>query len=157
MQKSHHKASNYYQVSTHLRYMLHKAIVSLLWPASVVCLCGGDRSSFPVKKSLQPVSWGWDWKWQRGFLSMFEEQLLTFPTKSSNMLSATSGLWAWQSLGFSCDYGNICRCLLPEGKKEKKGPRGAFTQAYHQASPPSNSPSLCWIPPSEALWLFLSL
>lgn len=44
---------------------------------------------------------------------MFEEQPLTFTTKSSNMLSATSGLWAWQSPGFSRRFWRYLRTSPP--------------------------------------------
>lgn len=86
-----------------------------------------------------------EWKWQRGFLSMFEEQLLTFTAKSSNMLSATSGLWAWQSRGFLVImeiFVDVCG-----GKAQ-----GGFYQAYHQDPPSIPSPSS---PPSagfHSLW-----
>lgn len=66
--------------------------------------------------------WKCDWNWQCSFLSVFEEQLLTFTTKSSNMLSTTSGLWAWQSLGFS-----VIMEIFVDVSAWKK-PRGAFTR-----------------------------
>lgn len=77
---------------------------------------------------------GWKrWKWQSGFLSMFEEQRLTFTTKSSNMLSATPRLWAWQSPGFSV----IMEIFVYVSAWRK--PRGAFTGSTIRTFPPSNS------------------
>lgn len=118
-------------------------------PLMLSCLCRGERNNLvPVKRRMQPV---FDWKWQRGFLSMFEEQLLTFTTKSYNMLSATSGLCAWQSLGFSV----IMEIFVDVSVGRE--PRGAFTRPTIKPFLSFQLPSLCWIPPSAALWSFLSL
>lgn len=85
-------------------------------------LHGRKKEACSCQEKTATCGWECDWKWQLGFLSMFEKQLLTFPTKSSNMLSATSGLWAWQSLGFSV----IMEIFVDVSAWRK--PRGAFTR-----------------------------
>lgn len=96
------------------------------------------------EKKTATCGWERAWKWQRGFFSMFEEQLLTFTAKSSNMLSVTSGLWAWRSPGSSVIM-EIFVDVCPWSE-----PRGAFTSHYHRAVPSIKLPSLWPIPPNVA-------
>lgn len=148
-------ASNYCQVKTDLftagRFEW-KARFTLLWPSDVILSwLRREKEAHSCQEKTATCGWERAWKWQRGFLSMFEEQLLTFTTKSSNMLSATSGLWAWQSPGFSV----IMEIFVDVSPWRK--PRGAFTGPTINSFPSIQLPSLCWIPASAALWPFLSL
>lgn len=126
-------ASNCCQVKTDLftagRFEW-KTRFTLLWPSDAISSWRWrEKEAHSCQEKTATCGWERAWKWQRGFLSMFEEQLLTFTTKSSNMLSATSGLWAWQSPGFFGDYGNICRCLSLEKAQ------GSIYRADHQFLP----------------------
>lgn len=119
-------ASNYCQVKTDL-YTAGKFQWKTRFTAPLAFWCylvlhGRKKEACSCQEKTATCGWECDWKWQLGFLSIFEKQLLTFPTKSSNMLSATSGLWAWQSLGFSV----IMEIFVDVSAWRK--PRGAFTR-----------------------------
>lgn len=131
-----------------------KARLTLLWTSDVISswLRRERNKLIPVKEKTATCGWEHDWKWQRGFLSMFEEQPLTFTTKSSNMLSATAWLWAWQSLGFFRWLWKYLQTSLPGGSPGEHLPGLPSSLCLHQ-----NSPSLRLIPPNVALWSFLSL
>lgn len=101
-----------------------EASLSLVWPSDPILswLWGEERSS-----SLQPVVENATGNGSVAFFfkSTFEEQPLTFTTKSSNMLSAASGLSAWQSTGFFFFFQVIMEIFVDVSAWRE--PRGAFT------------------------------
>lgn len=130
-------ASNYCQVKTDLcaagKFEGKTRFASPLASRCYLVLPGRKKEACSCREKSATCGWERDWKWQRAFLSVFEKQLLTFPAKSSNMLSVTSGLWAWQSLGLSVImeiFVDVCAW---------RKPRGAFTRHTIKPSPPSNS------------------